>query len=69
MPKKDSAFLLARFNEGIINMASDWYHLRGTKGTALLLPFIPVARILQSYLNNINLLAALALLKMPPLNS
>ena len=68
-PKKDSDFLLARFNEGIINVASDWYHLGGTEGTALLLPFIPVARILQSYLNNVNLLAALMLLKMAPLNS
>lgn len=66
MPKKDSDFLLARFNEGIINVASDWYHLGGKKGAALLLPFIPVARILQSYLNNVNLLAALMLLKMAP---
>lgn len=49
-------------------MASDWYHLGGTKGAALLLPFIPAARILQSYLNNVSLLAALTLLKMAPLN-
>lgn len=66
MPKKATDFLLACLTEGTISMASDWYHLGRTKGAALLLPFIPVARILQSYPNNVILLAPLALLKMPP---
>lgn len=67
MPKKKGTdFLLARLTEGTISMANDWYHLGRTKGAALLLPFIPVARVLQSYLNNVILLAPSALLKMPP---
>jgi len=68
MPKKDSDFPLAHFNEGIINVASDWHHLGGTKAAAFLLPFTPVARILQSSLDNVSLLAALALVQTVPLN-